>query len=133
MAFLKNKIILTIFLCSISIVFTKAQKVDPDELTTYTEKYPEDQAIFLKYYEDIDIKISGDSLIVSSKHLKETLHLGSKSNVYAKDGIYSSSFYKNEKISARTLIPEKRKFRVIEVTEFKASFDKSSSVFYGDG
>ncbi|MEQ8245548.1 transglutaminase domain-containing protein [Fulvivirga sp.] len=133
MTFLKNKLILTILLCSISIVLTKAQKVDPDELATFTAKYPEDQAIFLKYYEDIDIKISGDSLVVSSKHLKETLHLGNKSNVYAKDGIYSSSFYQNQSISARTLIPEKRKFKVIKVTEFKESFDKSSSVFYDDG
>lgn len=133
MTFLKNKYLLTILLCSISIVLTQAQKVDPDELVTYSEKYPEDQAIFLKYYEDVDIKISGDSLVVSSKHLKETLHLGTKSNVYAKDGIYSSSFYKNEKIAARTLIPEKKKFKVIEVTEFKESFDKSSSVFYDDG
>ncbi len=111
---------------------TFAQKVDPNEVAIYAAQYPEEQAIFLKYYQDVDIQISGDSLLVTAKHLHETLHLGTKSNVYAKDGIYSSSFYKTNSISAKTLIPDKRKFTIIPVTEFKDSFDKNSNIFYDD-
>ena len=60
------------------------------------------------------------------------LHLGNQSSVYAKDAIRSSSFFQTQNISAKTLVPEKKKYRAIEVTEFKESFDKSSSVFYDD-
>ncbi|QSE98730.1 DUF3857 domain-containing protein [Fulvivirga lutea] len=109
-----------------------AQKYDEDEFLKYKEKYPNDQAIFLKQFEDVDIKIVGDSLQIITTNTEEILHLGSQSSVYAKDAIHSSSFYKTENIKAKTLIPDKRKYKILEVTDFKESYDKNSSVFYDD-
>jgi hypothetical protein len=112
--------------------FTFAQKVDPAEFGIYKQKYPEEQAVFLKYYEELDVKIVGDSLVVTSTNYKEMLHLGNQSNVYAKDGIHSSEFYQTLSIEAKTLVPDKKKFKTVMVTEFKETFDKNSSVFYDD-
>ncbi len=123
--------VLTMFIFALSgSLFS--QKYDEKEFNAYHEKYPDEQAIFLKYYQDVDIKIVGDSLNVKSSYTRETLHLGTQSNVYAKDGIYSSSLYEIQNINARTLVPEKKKYRTITVTEFKESYDKNSSVFYDD-
>lgn len=96
------------------------------------EKYPEDQVVYNKFYEDIDIAVVADSIVVNSRHKKEIVHLGEKSNIYAKDQIYSSLFYKISNIEAGTLIPYKKKFKSIKVTEFKESFDKDSYIFYDD-
>lgn len=109
-----------------------AQKFDADELAHYKSQYPDDQAIFLKNFESVDIKIVGDSLRIVKSITKEMLHLGSQSSIYAKDGIHSSSFYKTENISAKTLVPDKKKYKTLEVTEFKETYDKNSYVFYDD-
>ncbi|MEQ8926959.1 MAG: DUF3857 domain-containing protein [Fulvivirga sp.] len=122
-------ILLILFIVSNSLF---AQKYDEDEFLKYKDKYPEDQAIFLKQFEEVDIKIIGDSLKVVTTNTKEILHLGSQSSVYAKDAIHSSSFFKTENIQAKTLVPEKRKYKILEVTDFKESYDKNSSVFYDD-
>ncbi len=122
--------ILVVFLFTSSLGFS--QKFDEKQFVAYKAKYPDEQAIFLKYYQDVDIKIDGDSLKVNSHYTRETLHLGTQSNVYAKDGIYSSSLYEIQNISAKTLVPEKKKYKSIPVTEFKESYDKNSSVFYDD-
>ena len=74
----------------------------------------------------------GDSLQVVKSITKEMLHLGTQSSIYAKDGIHSSSFYQTENIAAKTLVPDKKKYKTLEVTEFKETYDKSSYVFYDD-
>lgn len=112
--------------------YSWCQKFDVKDFDKYKAKYPEEQAIFLQYHKDVDIRISGDSLIATSTITKNILHLGDKSTVFAKDVIYSSSFNETTSIEAKTLIPEKKKYRAIEVLEFKETYDKSSSVFYDD-
>ncbi len=132
MIYIKRSIQCTFFLLFTLQQYTFAQKVDPDELSRYKQQYPEEQAIFLKYYEETDVKIVSDSLVVTSTNFKEMLHLGNQSNVYAKDGIHSSGFNKTLSIEAKTLVPNKKKFETFEVIDFKETFDKNSSVFYDD-
>src|SRR5690606_12484199 len=96
------------------------------------QRYPEEQDVYNKFYEDIDIALVADSIVVRAKHLREIVHLGEQSNIYAKDQVYSSTFYKVDNIEAVTLVPYKKKYRTIKVTDFKESFDKNSFVFYDD-
>lgn len=95
-------------------------------------KYPEEQAVYNKYYEDLDISVVADSIVVKSRHYKEMVHLGDQSSMFAKDNIYSSMFYQVDNIKASTLIPHKKKYKSLEVKEFKETFDKNSQVFYDD-
>ena len=95
-------------------------------------KYPEEQAVYYKYFEDVDIALVKDSLVVKSKNYQEMVHLGTKSSYFARDQVYSSLFYKIDKIEAYSLIPNKKKFKKIKVTEYKETFDKNSSIFYDD-
>ncbi len=98
----------------------------------YKTKYPENQAVFDKYYEDMDIALVADSVCVRSRHYKEMVHLGDQSSIFAKDKIYSSLFYKVSDIQASTRVPYKKKYKTIKVTDFRESFDKNSQVFYDD-
>lgn len=128
---MKNSICLY-FALIISVGSAFAQKFDEEKFKNYQATYPEEQAIFLEHFESVDISIQGDSLVVTTTNKKQMLHLGNQSNVYAKDAIHSSSFFQTQSISAKTLVPDKKKYRTVEVTEFKDSYDKSSSVFYDD-
>ena len=117
-------------------VLLAAQVVAGQEFSqTYTDlkqKYPQDQAVYLKYYEDIDISVQADSLLVQSKNYKEMVHLGDMSSIYAKEAVYNSYFHKVSNIQAATLLPHKKKFKKIKVTDFKETFDRNSQVFYDD-
>lgn len=100
--------------------------------TSLKQKYPQEQAVYWKYYEDIDISLQADSLLVQSRNYKEMVHLGEMSTVYAKDVVYNSYFHKVSNIQAATLLPNKNKFKKIKVTDFKETFDRDSQVFYDD-
>ncbi|EMR03940.1 DUF3857 domain-containing protein [Cesiribacter andamanensis] len=102
---------------------------------TYTalkQQYPEEQAVYWKYYEDIDISVQADSLLVRTKNYKEMVHLGDMSQVFAKDVVYASYFHQVSNIQAATLLPNKKKHRTLKVTDFKETFDRNSQVFYDD-
>ncbi|MEO1049136.1 MAG: transglutaminase-like domain-containing protein [Bacteroidota bacterium] len=106
---------------------------DPNkEFEKYKAAYPDEQVIYLKRYEEADISIVGDSLRIVIKHYEEMLHLGENSTVYAKDKVYSSHFSRVDNLVARTLIPVKKKYKPIPVTDIKESFDSESYVFYDD-
>ena len=109
-----------------------AQKRDLTDIETYRSKYPDEQAIFLSYEEHIDIRIEGDSLNINTRTRREMLHMGTQSNVFAKDNVHSSTFYYTKRIEAKTLVPGKKKYEEVLVSDFKESFDKNSSVFYDD-
>ncbi|MBW3546439.1 MAG: transglutaminase-like domain-containing protein, partial [Bacteroidetes bacterium] len=100
--------------------------------TSLKEKYPQEQAVYWKYYEDLDISLQGDSLWVQAANYREMVHLGEMSNIFAKDVVYTSYFYKVDNIEAATLLPNKKKFKKIKVTDFKETFDKNSQVFFDD-
>jgi hypothetical protein len=109
----------------------KAQEFS-EVYTRLKEKYPEEQAVFWKYYQDVDISLQADSLLVKTKNYKEMVHLGEKSSIYAKDAVYASYFHQVSNIQAATLLPNKKKFTRLKVTDFKETFDKNSQVFYDD-
>ncbi|QCK16798.1 DUF3857 domain-containing protein [Mangrovivirga cuniculi] len=119
--------ILVFFANSIS-----AQKIDEEEISRLKEVYPESQVIFLKYFADIDISVKGDSLFVEKKNFENTFYLGNQVSQFAKDRIYSSSFYELKDIEAYSLVPSGRKYKKAKVESFKESFNKNSDFFYDD-
>ncbi|MCX2743085.1 DUF3857 domain-containing protein [Mangrovivirga sp. M17] len=109
-----------------------AQKIDEDEISRLREVYPESQVIFLKYIADIDVSVKGDSLYVEKKNFENTFYLGSQVSQFAKDRIYSSSFYELKDIEAYSLVPSGRRYKKANVSSFKESFNKNSDFFYDD-
>jgi hypothetical protein len=107
-------------------------QVFSDTYHSLKQKYPQEQAVYWKYYEDLDISVQADTLLVQAKNYKEMVHLGDMSNVYAKDVLYASFFHKVSNLRAATLLPDKKKSKKIKVTEFTETFDKNSQVFYDD-
>jgi len=102
------------------------------ELAMYQGKYPDDPAIFLDYREHMYLSVVNDSLKIKIDHYEEVLHLSENSKMYAQGKIYSSSFVRVSDVTAQTLVPGKKKYEPIPVTEFKESFDKDSYVFFDD-
>lgn len=95
-------------------------------------QYPEAHAIFNKYWEDVTVDLVEDSLIISAVHQEEILHLTESSDFQAKDRVYTSSFTQVDSIRAFTMVPHKKKYQTLEVTDFKESYDSDSYVFYDD-
>ncbi len=137
LSILKNKALLIFFLLASSIVYSTDLPIGKgltpaEELAKYKELYPEEVAIYLNKSEKVEIKVVGDSLAISVYHTEEILHLKESSNYLSKDKIYSSHFSKVSDISAKTLIPGKKKYQEVEVTEFKETNSTESFVFYDD-
>ena len=103
-----------------------------EEFAYYKSKYPEEAAIYLSKKEEVKYSIINDSLITTITVYEEILHLGDNTKRFASETIYSSTFNEVSNIEAYTLVPGKRKYQKIEVTEFKESFDDDSNVFYDD-
>ncbi len=103
-----------------------------EEFDKYKALYPDEVAVYLNKSEQVKIRLIGDSLSIVVYHLEEILHLKESSNFLSKDKIYSSHFSKISDIQARTLVPGKKKYQKIEVTEFKETNSTESYVFYDD-
>ncbi|MEN8248069.1 MAG: transglutaminase domain-containing protein [Bacteroidota bacterium] len=109
-----------------------AQMKPEEEFKHYKNKYPDEAVIFVDKSTSVDYSIVNDSIKTTITIYEETIHLGDNTTRYAKESVYSSSFNKVSKLKAYTLIPHKKKYKKLEVEEFKESFDKDSYVFYDD-
>jgi hypothetical protein len=127
---LKRYVFAIACLCLVSVV--NAQKVDEALQQRLYSDYPEDPMIYLKYYEDMDIAVAGDSLVVSSQRLEHRAYLSDQSSAFAKDQVYTNSFYALEDLKAYSLIPSGKKFETLEVKDFKESSNMESFIFYDD-
>lgn len=108
-----------------------AQKPE-EEFALYLSQYPEANAVVIDKYEILDIRRVADTLQVRSENYEETIYLGDKPSVYAKDRVFSSGFSKTSDLQAYTLLPDKRKYNELKVTEFKETFDRDAHVFFDD-
>lgn len=108
------------------------QKIDTELTASLRNEYPEDQVIFLHYQEDLDIKVQGDSLLVTITHYEHRYYLGDQSSVYMKDQVYTNSFYELGELEAYSLVPDGKRYDKIPVEEFKESSNLDSYVFYDD-
>lgn len=95
-------------------------------------KYPNEKAIYLTYNQELSIDFEGDTLNVISHNFYDMLHLSGQSEGYADDNVASSHFIELLDIQARTLVPNKNKYKTVEVSNFLKKDDSSSGVFYDD-
>lgn len=128
---LRKDILTIIFICT-GFIISEAQKIDAEEDQRLKSAYPEDPMIFLKYYEDMDISVQGDSLHVVTTHYEHRAYLSDQASRYARDQVYTNSFYKMKDLEAFTLVPSGKRFNKYEVSEFKESSNMESFVFYDD-
>ncbi len=106
---------------------------DPEaELKKYRLQYPDEQAIFLDYRDEMHVFIANDTVRAKVVHSEEVMHLGENSKLYAQGNVYSSSFNLVSELVAQTFLPDKKKYRSVDVEEFRESFDTDSYVFYDD-
>jgi hypothetical protein len=107
--------------------------VDPrEEMEALSLKHPKEPAVILQKITDYDIKIVNDSLLITASIYEETGIIGENGANYARDQIYSSSFVKLKNLKASTLIPNKKKWKLVPVTDFRQIKDDDNSVFYDD-
>ena len=117
-------------LLSISIY---ADTDNPEELLqAMKKKYPDHNAIFLEHKRHVLIDWVDDSLRVTARQSYDMLYLNDQANIYAKEKVYTSHFAKLIDIDARTLVPQRKKYKEIEVTDFDRKSDISSGIFYDD-
>lgn len=102
-----------------------------EELEVYRNKFPNESGVFTQKWKEIDIQLVADSLQISVESFEEILVLQNPS-IWVKDKVYSSSFSYVDEVDAYTLVPGKKKYKKVEVAEFKRSFDRDSYVFYDD-
>lgn len=94
--------------------------------------YPDEQAVFNKLALELEIMMEKGMPVVKANNYEEIIHLGSYSNQYTTNKIYTNSFEEVSDIKAFTEIPFRNRSKSIEVEEFKESFNENSSVFYDD-
>ncbi|OEJ99699.1 transglutaminase-like domain-containing protein [Roseivirga misakiensis] len=116
----------------IILLFSTVNKDPLEELEALRASYPDETVVITKRYQNYDIKIVGDSLKINVSHTEEMAFLGDQVGPYAKDQIYTSSFYTAENIKAATLTPGRRKWERNAVEDFRTVADDDNSVFYDD-
>lgn len=102
------------------------------EIEDLRQQYPDETVVFTKKYENYDIRLVGDSLVVKVQHQEEMAFLGDNVAPYAKDQVYTSSFSEAQNVVAKTLNPGRRKWEEVLVTEFRNVSDNDQSIFYDD-
>ena len=94
--------------------------------------YPNEQAVYNKLALEIEISLENGKPVVKANEYEEIIHLGSYSNQYTSNKIYTNSFEEIDDIEAYTEIPYKNRSKKIKVDNFKESFNENSTVFYDD-
>jgi hypothetical protein len=106
---------------------------NPVELLNKMRKlYPNEKAVYLSFNREVSIDIINDSIKVSSKYFYDMLHLNEQSNIFANDKIFTNHFTKAVDIDAKTLAPDKRRYKVVPVVNFSEKSEISDGIFYDD-
>ncbi len=126
----------TIYFLLVNSLFLRFEALkanNPNELLLkMQQKYPDHKAIFLAHKREVQIDWVKDSLRVTAHQYYDILYLNDQANMYAEEKVYSSHFAKILDIDARTLIPTRKKYKEVEVTNFSRKSDISSGIFYDD-
>ena len=122
----------TTILAALLLISSQLIAQSPKVFETYTEKYPEEMAVYLQYNREVHINIKGDTLHVTTENYNDLLHLKPRSKALAKDKVYLSEFKEILSLEAKTLVPNKNKYKEVPVTKFIEKNEQSSGVFYDD-
>ena len=114
------------------LLFTTALPAQSIDLSQYKSKFPEEDALYLKLRESIDIDLVNGELDIRSSREERMLLLSENAAGYADKSIGYSSFNEILQIDAKTLVPHKGKFREVPVEEITDAERMSGGVFFDD-
>lgn len=109
-----------------------AQMKPDEEFNYYSERYPDETAVYLQKTQKVDYSIVNDTIVTTIKVYEELLQLGDNNVRHASNQVFSSTFSTVSDLKAYTLVPGKRDYKRHDVVAFKESYDKDSYVFYDD-
>lgn len=104
----------------------------PKIFEEYRMRFPNEIAAYLQFNREVHIKVVDDTLSVTEENSYDLLHLKPNSKGLAKDKVYISEFRQLVGIDAKTLVPNKNKYKEIPVTQFTEKDEQSSGIFYDD-
>lgn len=97
------------------------------------EKYKGENAVVTNHMQHLEVKFEDGTLKGYMEVEKEILLLSDIApGIYNTENVYHSSFTKLKDVEGFSLIPDKKGYDKIKVTEFKEVKSKSSGVFYDD-
>ena len=120
-----------LFLLQLTIVTLLKAQVPSEEFASLSEKYPDENDVTTNKWSKLFIEVQGDSLQIIQEEYDEVIILKNPLQ-NSKGRVYTSSFSEVFELEAYTLIPGKKKYKKVEVEEYKKSYDKESFVFYDD-
>jgi hypothetical protein len=122
-----------LFAClALALAASQALGQSPEDFDRWKAKYPHQMAVYLDYYQEIVLKVEGDSVVAISTDYYDMLHLDEGSKNLAKDKVYLSHFRELLELEAMTLVPQKSKYKAIKVTDFREKNETSAGIFYDD-
>ncbi|MDA3882023.1 MAG: DUF3857 and transglutaminase domain-containing protein [Bacteroidales bacterium] len=125
------KYILTVFISIIS-YFSFGQSPQ-EKLTEYSEKFPNEQAVFTINNETVEINIKKEDLHIVSEHEQELFLMTENASQFNEEEVDYSDFFEIDNIKAYTLRPHKNGYKKEKVSKIIDS-DKirNSYVFHDD-
>lgn len=95
-------------------------------------QFPKEDVVYLEMSEHLNISILGDSLSIKNKVKERAHYLTSNDLSLTRERIYYTSFSEIEELSAFTDVPNGKKSKRIEVTDFQVKAATSGGVFFDD-
>ena len=120
-----------LFFLSVSITGI-GQKMTPERLRIYQQKYPSTQMVILEDIEEVFISLNDGKINIIETSFSKNLYLTKDAGLFREREIGYSSFSSIENLRAITYAPNGKKYKKNTTKDFKISDDMSSSVFHDD-
>lgn len=95
-------------------------------------RFPDESVVFVERSATLTLTIEGDSLKAFTDVYEDMLHLKQQTDSYANRKVYGSSFVEVDKLSAKTLVWVKNRYREVPVTGWTKTSKPDDNVFYDD-
>lgn len=123
-------VILFSCLCLCALTATIAQP--SAELQHYRSLYGSSDAVFINNSRTVTITLQQDSFTIYQEDAEDLMLLGNNVNRYAESSVGYSDFIPLLRLDAKTLVPEKNKYRTEPVRDMVTEKSITGSIFYDD-
>lgn len=110
----------------------KAAAQSPVDLERYRSKYGAADAVFLEFGRVVNVTLQEDSFTIYEDDIEDLLLLGNNVNRYSESSVGYSELIDLVSLEAKTLVPEKNKYRTVPVREIVTEKSLEGSIFYDD-
>lgn len=103
------------------------------DLPIWSQKHPDENAVYLKDEETIIIKVNKGKLDIRQEVYHEVLYLNDNAHFLSNGRVYYSHFSPILELEAQTLVPQENdRYKTIQVSDFKDVGETSENIFYDD-